>query len=125
MRAYWFLGILLVITGLTGCSGAPSEASIRKTASASAMKAGGDELMAVENFHRINGFQKDEHPYVDDVHFDIVLKESVLDFVGRLEERAKSGDEGQGPTSNDMAHMGRAFTAVGLAFAFGHAKAGR
>ncbi len=115
---------IMVTMLLAACSGAPGDRTVRNAVESNLMKGGADQLIAIENFKKVNGFLKDDRTYIADVHYDIVLKESVQEFAQHIDDLPKAKAAGQEAAVTENAQMGGAFAAIGLAFAFGDAKAG-
>ena len=107
---------LLVVAG---CSGTPGEHAIESQVTADLAKGGGDELLKVENFKKVNGFLKDDRTYIADIHYDIVLKQSIKSFVENAEATVKSSKDPAGAEQ-----VGGALLVMGLALQFGDGKAG-
>lgn len=87
-----FLTIFLMAVALTACSGKPSDSDIKALYIEDAMKGKDPTLSVIENFVKVNGYQKDERTYIADVTYDIVFKKSYDDLA---KETRAGGDLGK------------------------------
>lgn len=85
-----FLTIILLAIALTACSGKPSDGDIKAQYIENAMKGKDPSLSGIENFEKVNGFQKDERTYIADVKFDVIFKKS-FDEVAKETKRDFGG----------------------------------
>lgn len=77
--------LILSLTALAGCSGPPSVEEIKEQlVSVVVGDAGG--IATVENFEKINGYEKGEEKYIADVTYDLVFSK---DAKGMLQQAIK------------------------------------
>lgn len=81
------IALLIALSiALGACSAKPGENEIRKLFIDSFMQSDGlVDILAIDNFIKTNGFEKDEKTYVADVAYDIVFKRnrSVMKSVAK------------------------------------------
>jgi hypothetical protein len=77
-----WLCMVLLFTGslVTGCSGKPSEGTIKKLFIADIEKSGMDKILEINTFSKTNGFEQDKNTYIADVGYDIVFKVGARDL---------------------------------------------
>lgn len=84
-KALYLLVILLV-----GCSGKPTDSEVEQQMVGNILSGGGSEIFQVENFQKVNGFEKDENTYIADVKYDLVFKTGVKDMAQQLEQKSEA-----------------------------------
>ncbi|MEW6765106.1 MAG: hypothetical protein AB1344_04890 [Pseudomonadota bacterium] len=75
---------------LTACSGKPSVDELEKLVSIELNATGGDAIYTIENFTKVNGYEKDDRHYVAEVSYDLVFRKSLQDVAVEA-ERAPGG----------------------------------
>jgi hypothetical protein len=90
--------LLLVTTlaTLCACSNKPSDSTIRSLLS----PPGTDKLYEIEDLKKTNGLQKDDHTYVASVHYNIVFKKGLEDFM------SSNGAASSGVSAKDAVLVG-------------------
>lgn len=71
MKKFMYLLLALFITG---CSGTPGENEIEEQVVASLKNSGLDKIYSVENFEKLNGYEKDDRTYIAIVKYDVIFK---------------------------------------------------
>lgn len=71
---------------LAGCSGKPSDSEIESAIVGKFLADGGDQILQVENYQKINGFEKDSKTYIADVRYDLIFKKSIKELAQQLKQ---------------------------------------
>jgi len=87
MRKLSVLFALFLI--LSGCSGKPSDNDIEKQIVGYLLSDGGNEIVQVENFEKINGFKKGLKTYVADIKYDLVFKKGIKELTQQLKNESQ------------------------------------
>ena len=77
---------MLVVLGLSACSGKPSSRIISKALELQLEDQGLDQLFDIRNVTKTNGYVDGEDRYVADVEYDLVFKQSYQELADQLEE---------------------------------------
>ena len=66
----------------TGCfdSGKPSDSVIKTQVMSQIVTKNSGEIYSIENFKKLNGFEKDDKTYIADIQYDIIFKKSLRDI---------------------------------------------
>ena len=75
---------LLLVFLVCACTGKPSISEIEEQVVGKLLSDGADEVYAVENFEKTNGFEKSANTYIADVKYDLVFKKGIKDFALEL-----------------------------------------
>ncbi|MEW6444536.1 MAG: hypothetical protein ACOZAQ_10020 [Pseudomonadota bacterium] len=70
---------------LTACSGKPGTGELQTLVSQELGASGQDAIYAVENFNKLNGYDKDGR-YVAEVSYDLVFKKGLKDIAVEAEQ---------------------------------------
>ena len=79
-----FVAILLLGIFLTACSDVPADAEIEAMVREHVLSEGFDDLFALENFARTNGFRESDNVYIVDVEYDLVFQKSFIEVVREI-----------------------------------------
>lgn len=91
MKISLYICALLI---LAGCSGKPSSNEMAQQIEASLQGNGGADLFKIENFQKLNGFEKDNNTYIADVRYDLVFKKGIKEIAQQLQQDAKTSPLG-------------------------------
>jgi len=106
---------LFAILLLTGCSGKPSNDEIEEQVVGNLLSDGGEEIFQIENFKKINGFEKDSKTYIADVKYDLVFRKGIKELAKHLKQESKGSPLGA---------FGAGFGIMALQMQYGNFKAG-
>lgn len=115
MKKFIFAFILSLVCILAGCSGRPSDSEIETQITGKFLSNGGEEIFAVENFKKTNGFEKDSKTYIADVRYELVFKKSLQELAQTLKNESQ-----QSP----FEAMGAGLGVMALKLQYGDFKAG-
>ncbi|MBN2643916.1 MAG: hypothetical protein JXR59_00395 [Desulfuromonadaceae bacterium] len=113
---YYRLLILLFITLLWGCDRAPNDEQLRRQIGARVLQNEQAELFSLENFHKMNGFKRDDGSYIAQVSYDLVFRKSAEEWAEELEQNASSAP---------LAALGHSVAFMGQVMQYGNFKAGQ
>ncbi len=71
---------------LTACSGKPSVDELQQLVSIELNATGSDAIYTIENFTKINGYEKDDRHYVAEVSYDLVFRKGLQDVAVEAEQ---------------------------------------
>jgi len=91
-----YIMYLFMVFLLVGCAGKPSDGEVKKQIIASILSDGGEKTFNVENYEKINGYEKDSNTYVADVKYDLVFKKGMKEIAQELKQQAKGSPFGAG-----------------------------
>ena len=94
---------------LCACSKAPSDGKIEQQVVATLTAGGADKLYDVENFRKTNGLQKDDKTYEAQIHYEIVFKKAIDEFMRKMDANPMQPAGG----------LGAAYMVIGKALAQG------
>ena len=90
------LTAIIFLFVLAGCSSKPSSGDIEDQVIKNLLRDGLGEIIAIENFEKINGYEKDSRTYTAEIEYDVV-------FIEGLEGIAKmASNEAQGSPLDAM-----------------------
>lgn len=81
---------LLPLLLLAGCSDIPAEAEVAELVRARVLGEGENDYLSIEDFEKLNGYEKDDNRYVVQVRYQLVFHKSLEEIAAELE--ARSGD---------------------------------
>lgn len=112
MKKIVYMFVLLL---LAGCSGKPGSSEIEQQIVESLLKDGVEEIFKVENFEKINGFEKDHNIYIADIKYDLVFKKGIKELSHQLKQES---------SENPLAAFGGIGFIMALQMQYGNFEAG-
>ncbi len=106
---------LVVSLTLVGCQKLPNDNTVETLVTAHVLSSGFEDLFAVENFAKTNGFQPSDNIFIVDVEYDMVFQKSFMDVV---EEISKN------PTGPQYGVFGAKFILAAIESNFGQFEVG-
>lgn len=125
MRRIVILAICIV---LSACSGKPSVSQIREQVLEQIVTDSNRELIAISDFDKTNGFEKDQNTYVVNIKYKVTFKKSLQELARDLQQDAKSGSPtGNTAVDKQLNDVGGALAGIGIiamGFQYGDFRAG-
>ncbi|HEB60165.1 MAG TPA: hypothetical protein ENJ01_13155 [Gammaproteobacteria bacterium] len=90
IERYLRLAFLVLPLLLVACSNVPGEAEVAELVRNRLLGEGDNAYLSVENFEKLNGYEKDANHYVVQVRYQLVFHKSLDEISAELE--AQSGD---------------------------------
>ena len=110
-----FYIVTLFVVFLSACNGVPKDKEIESIVRSDILSDGFDDLFAVENFAKNNGFRESDNVYIVDVEYDLVFLKSFIDVVREI-----SND----PTGPQYGLLGSKFILASIQSNFGQFEVG-
>ena len=106
---------IVVSLSLVACQKLPNDHDIEQLVTAHVLSSGFEDLFAVENFAKTNGFQPSDNTYIVDVEYDLVFQKSFMDVVEEI---------GKNPTGPQYGVFGAKFILAAIESNFGQFEVG-
>lgn len=79
-----YLVVLLLSLVSSACSDLPVDTEIETMVRAEVLSDGFDDLFALENFTRTNGFRESDNVYIVDIEYDLVFQKNFIEVVREI-----------------------------------------
>jgi len=88
MKRLLALFSIVMLTGLlAACSGKPSDGELQQLLANELDAEGPHAIYTIENFHKVNGYMKDDRRYVAEVTYDLVFTKGIKDIAAEAEQQ--------------------------------------
>ena len=112
--------IFLIVVLLSACSLKPTESEIKSQVVANILSDGGSDIFEVQNFQKVDGFEKDKRTYIANVKYELVFKKSIKELEVFASQSIKKGNEFE----QGMGALVSTFAILALKLEYGNFEAG-
>lgn len=74
---------------LSACTTQPSDHEINILVAKSVLPQGGENILALENFRKVNGIRVDDTTYVAEVEYDLVFRKGLEELTAELAQQSQ------------------------------------